>query len=671
MHASRILSSLVVLGSLLPGRPQGAPQGDSPEIEALRTLGELAARDERVSFSRDSAWRARALLEGGEEEVEPRAVAVVAVGCGGSAADLPRLEASARTGALPERRAALLALGALGSVGLPSLEGILGGDVSNVEEALCLGLLLAERAGAPEAGKRLEALAGGAYEALARRARLVLQYRAGGLPPDLHDTLGFWFELRWRAARLYGFVDGLRGPRATAAELFEDEEFLDRVVFTAAAELSPHELGAHMAEILAGGERVGALRVAAVHMPDLLVRAHEAGLWRPSLEAWSSILDEIDAKRAEGQTQEILKLAYKDAPELEFESGRLLVRAGADLPWSWVRERLESGPLADRMALLEACGERGEKARIPELAEILARRDAQGLDGVGRVALARLGHPPSQTALRDLLAGPASLERDRAVTALARVLHDRSLRPFAGVALRNEDLTRGQRFELLVALARGGAPVDLADVRAALLEARTSGVRRACVAALAAAPEAENIAALAALFPVDGDLDLDVELALALLQAHHPNVSGLLRSALWSRDWNRSVLAGGLILNERGSRGLVDEIDNAPRTASEHDLRRVGFSLGEWGGLGAVEDLSRNHFEDDPALQGALLGALASRSGEEVIPRKRAPVDFQLGTITAKPPSLSTKSQGAGGRAGGRRGAGRGGGGGGRRRRPF
>jgi hypothetical protein len=109
-------------------------------------------------------------------------------------------------------------------------------------------------------------------------------------------------------------------------------------------------------------------------------------------------------------------------------------------------------------------------------------------------------------------------------------------------------------------------------------------------------------------------LELDVELALALVRARDPSALAILRAALWSDSWNRSVLAGGLLERARGASGLADELDSPPPGASTQDLRRVGFSIGEWGGLSAVEALARRRSEGDPALQGALLGALAARA---------------------------------------------------------
>jgi hypothetical protein len=45
-------------------------------------------------------------------------------------------------------------------------------------------------------------------------------------------------------------------------------------------------------------------------------------------------------------------------------------------------------------------------------------------------------------------------------------------------------------------------------------------------------------------------------------------------------------------------------------------MRRLGFAIGTWGGIDAVERVSRLRRSNpgDPAVQGAVLGALAART---------------------------------------------------------
>ena len=61
---------------------------------------------------------------------------------------------------------------------------------------------------------------------------------------------------------------------------------------------------------------------------------------------------------------------------------------------------------------------------------------------------------------------------------------------------------------------------------------------------------------------------------------------------------------------------MSSELRAPPASASSNDLRRVGFAIGEWGGVAALEDLARDlHYASGhPALQGAFLGALSART---------------------------------------------------------
>jgi sugar phosphate isomerase/epimerase len=65
-------------------------------------------------------------------------------------------------------------------------------------------------------------------------------------------------------------------------------------------------------------------------------------------------------------------------------------------------------------------------------------------------------------------------------------------------------------------------------------------------------------------------------------------------------------------------RTLASWIFKPPPTARSEDIRRLGFALGTWGGLTAFDALQETigSRPDDPALQGALLGALLARTTE-------------------------------------------------------
>jgi hypothetical protein len=117
-------------------------------------------------------------------------------------------------------------------------------------------------------------------------------------------------------------------------------------------------------------------------------------------------------------------------------------------------------------------------------------------------------------------------------------------------------------------------------------------------------------------FPVERDLKLNVALASAIVRAQHNSAFVFLRKALWSGPFDRSVLAGQVIVQVGGIHTLRDELNRAPIGASITDLRRVGFALGAWGGLREVEFLKTKLGlrMGSPVLQGALLAALGRRT---------------------------------------------------------
>ena len=73
-------------------------------------------------------------------------------------------------------------------------------------------------------------------------------------------------------------------------------------------------------------------------------------------------------------------------------------------------------------------------------------------------------------------------------------------------------------------------------------------------------------------------------------------------------------MAAALAIDAGGIGVLRRELENAPSYARAEDVRRVGYALGFWGGIPQVEDLAKRWSVGHPALQGAVLGALAART---------------------------------------------------------
>ncbi|MEZ5976116.1 MAG: HEAT repeat domain-containing protein [Planctomycetota bacterium] len=119
-------------------------------------------------------------------------------------------------------------------------------------------------------------------------------------------------------------------------------------------------------------------------------------------------------------------------------------------------------------------------------------------------------------------------------------------------------------------------------------------------------------------YPSQGAVELNIALTQALLRAGSEEVLPVLRHAIWKGDLNRSFLAAALLGARFGDLRLMQWIERPPESATEQDLRRVGFLIGSLGGMEAVETLA-GHLGavvgvDRPELQGAMLGALSART---------------------------------------------------------
>lgn len=356
-----------------------------------RTLEEARVRDARVSFSAESSRRARAVFERPPAAGLERSVAALALGTSRSSADVARLEALASEGPESERRAAFYALGELGTPGLVALERLNRRDPATLADAQVVALLVAERAGVREAVGLLEALAAAASPT-AIWARAALDFRSTGTAGSLTAALQLHYELRWRAAQAYGFVDGDRWQKVRLKELSAEPDFHARVIFGASETLFAPVLEAHLIESLAKGETPGALELGARILPRQLGAALAAGEWQPATaDSWRRLLGELERTRSERAAKDLVEHAYLKVPELETSAGILYFRAGGELPWKWVADRLASGTPEERGALMFALGERGQREFVPDLAALLEARAEPGLFGPGLVALVRLG----------------------------------------------------------------------------------------------------------------------------------------------------------------------------------------------------------------------------------------------------------------------------------------
>jgi hypothetical protein len=171
------------------------------------------------------------------------------------------------------------------------------------------------------------------------------------------------------------------------------------------------------------------------------------------------------------------------------------------------------------------------------------------------------------------------------------------------------------RRDVAVALTSAGRPEGREAVRSFLRAETPRGAEGArALRALAVDPTIEDLELLRSLFPVEGDTEVNAALAWILIERHDAGMLKVLASAMWREPKNRSCLAAALIIEVGGVEALRRELQHAPVEATSRDRRRAGFALGEFAGMQQVDELAQRLSNNDPVLQGALLGALAART---------------------------------------------------------
>jgi hypothetical protein len=213
--------------------------------------------------------------------------------------------------------------------------------------------------------------------------------------------------------------------------------------------------------------------------------------------------------------------------------------------------------------------------------------------GAALVARARMGDKNALPLLDKALHERGNDEHAGAVDALCRNARE------VAVELRLEEYLKVAVGVDLAAVAESlttqGRASGRETVRSMLaLDVPPTGARRLrLVRALSRRPTEKDVEILAQLFPQPGEEALNVELAVALAAYGDPSVRPILRAALWGGSFDVSVLAAALLADTIGVRVLIEEIQRPPATATAADLRRVGFALGECGGIEALRALSQ------------------------------------------------------------------------------
>jgi hypothetical protein len=570
---------------------------------------QVQRREALISFSSASARAAIRDLDSELTDAARRATALMALGASRAPGVLVRLEAWARGGGQLERRAALLALGELGTEGIAVLRQMVDDPDPKVAEAALFGLL---RVGSSVLRAEVTAIGDDAAHPHARIARIVLGFveRPGAFPPESATLLS---ELRWDAARRYGLVGGKSWTQLRVEDLESDPDFVQAVVLRTALDYSLPGIEDHLLELLGeGGPAV--VRAAARRIPLTLGQRLKDGAWTPAnLAEWTATLEGVELARFPREAYFLARGALQ-VPELRLRAAGAMLAMGDETAPAEVEDALFTGDLAQRVLLCRSLGSSQDPRWVRELSKI--RREPElTLRTAALVAQMRMGYRPAEEVVRStVLDGPLE-EADALAVELLAVAGDPRVPALLDAVFPR--LIGETRIRVGAHLVGAGRLAPRGELRV-LLEQGRSGIHGAAIVrALAASGDQNDRNLLASLFPVEGsapsDFELNVELARALVRSNHALGMALLHRALWSPPWNQSVLAAGIMVRARGISALHQELDTPPTPVTQRDLRRVGFALGEWGGTEALEALARRRPAGDPALQGAYLGAMSVR----------------------------------------------------------
>jgi HEAT repeat protein len=642
--------------------PAEAEQAEVARRLARREWMKLIRRDATVGFTERTRQTAlRALGESSTVGIS-RACAFFALGSVQSVAFRPTLEVEAREAPGMARRAAVLALGELGE----SLKGgveILIELLEDPDPTIVNDALLAlARSGLASAESHLRRLIADPSQLLAVQAHQALNFTRSPNRPSEFESARMLLSLRYESAKRFGTLNGRPWSHQKIEELTRDEAFLDEVVLIAAAELSRAGIKDHLMEVVVEPGRTLRWRAAAKALPLEVERMVASGLGGPTREAgWAQLVDgAVEAGWASSMPETLTRAL--GLRSLAPTAAAQLVHRRPELDEK-LRAALKSPRRDLRVRAAEAIGRLSLTGYLLDLRELAGETQAQGGTGprrmpvaaAGWVALLRLGDVTAAEPMTDVLADRVGAysdsERTIVLDALEKGYRSEVIVRFLLSVVREAQGTVQAEIQALLARSGHGSPWDEftgewvvmteeqrakyldpsrdrsqdrwsgtgAGLRAAYGEVdRGSSTAGRLLRGIAHLPGAEDLEFLAREFPLDENHEGNVFLAHTLIRNGHAKVEPILKAAVWDGPWHRSVLAAALVVEYRGVDLLMQWASKPPASARSADLRRVGFAIGEWGGLEAIDALRRHLGSaagaERPALQGALLGALTTRT---------------------------------------------------------
>jgi hypothetical protein len=469
-------------------------------------------------------------------------------------------------------------------------------------------------------------------------------------------------SLRYESAKRFGTLNGRPWAQQRIEELKRDEAFLDEVVLMAAAELSRAGIKDHLMEVVVEPGRTLRWRAAAKALPLEVERMIASGLGGPTREAgWAQLIDgAVEAGWASSMPETLTRAL--GLRSLAPTAAAQLVRRRPELD-ERLRSALKSPRRELRVRAAEAIGRMSLTGYLLDLRGLTGETSPQGDRGPRRMQVAaaswvarlRLGDvtavEPMTDVLADRVGAYSESERTILLDALEKGYRSEAIVKFLLSVVREAQGTVQAEIQALLARSGHGSPWDEftgewivmteeqralyldpsrdrredrwrgtgAGLRAAYGEVdRGSSTASRLLRGIAHLPGAEDLEFLAREFPLDENREGNVLLAHTLIQNGHQKVEPILQAAVWNGPWHRSVLAAALVVEYRGVDLLMYWVAKPPAAARSADIRRVGFAIGEWGGLEAIDVLRQllgsAAGAERPALQGALLGALTTRT---------------------------------------------------------
>ena len=604
LSMSRPLHQIIILALVFVSSGYAQEATESPWARLLE-------RDKRVSFTSRTELAAMTALNGGGLDLDDRAASIFALGASGSTRVRSFLEESVANGSSRDRCAAVLGLGEIGVGVRDLLESLRDDSDSLVSECALLALM---RTGRWSAAEYVEAVAESGDGARAEMAGQLLLFATDAPASGETAAAALLLDLRWRAAQRYGLIDSRAWSVNLLERLSSNRRFIKSFTLNAASGLGRVGVKDCYLAIVGSDQSASTLRASLRAMPVEFSRMVGSGLWVPAdRKQWNSLLAEVSRSSLEKEASELL-VAATELPELRYRAISLLVKSG-DLSYvPSLMEEVSSGDLTvGQLAwCCEALGSTGHSAAKDSLTS-LSRNESEAISLSALIALVRVGDQAAAGTISGRLLESEISKSAVLIRLMNRFAEDPRVARMLFDAL---PLMEGPvALDTAIALADNGSMPARERLREFLREGVPAGDLGArAVRALASDMSEEDVAYIRHQFPLAGDFVVNEALAIALYELRDPVVVPLLRAGVWGGGFNESVLASGLLMEVSGARVLFDEIDRSHEGGTEEDVRRIGYALGLWGGIPALRELSSKRRSGDPAVQGALLGSLASRT---------------------------------------------------------